>query len=104
MAKHQSLLMMMGYDVFAKVRERIAKDCDMLCQYCAREVVIGQYGGKRLATIDHKIPLSHGGSWKRYNLTCACKRCNELKGPMTAEEFLALPSYLREVEPSPQNC
>lgn len=96
--KKRSLLMSLGYHVYHKVRMRIAEDCGMLCFYCTRAVVVGCFGGKRLATIDHKLPLSRGGSWKRFNLTCACKRCNELKGNMTAEEFLALPAYLREVE------
>lgn len=96
MGKQPSLLMMLGYSVFAKVRLRIAQDCDMSCAYCGGDVIVGKHGGKRLATIDHKIPLSRGGTWKRYNLTCACKRCNELKGAMTAEEFLALPMHLRE--------
>lgn len=93
-----SLLKAYGYSVFAKVRERIADDCGRICAYCGREVVIGRFGGRRLATIDHKIPLSRGGSWKRYNLTCACRRCNELKGSMTDDEFMALPGYFREMD------
>ena len=100
MAKKQSLLIQLGWPIYNKVRTRIANDCNMMCTYCSREVVTGKFGGYRLATIDHKLPLSRGGSWKRYNLTCACKRCNELKGDMTAEEFLELPAYLREVEQS----
>jgi 5-methylcytosine-specific restriction endonuclease McrA len=97
-SRKQSLLIQLGWHVYNKVRTRIARDCDMMCTYCSRDVVTGQFGGKRLATIDHKIPLSRGGSWKRYNLTCACKRCNELKGNMTAEEFLGMPGYLRELD------
>jgi 5-methylcytosine-specific restriction endonuclease McrA len=97
MGKNQSLLMKMGYGVFAKVRARLAKDAGGVCYYCGVEVVVGKFGGWRLATIDHKTPLSRGGSWKRYNLVCACRKCNNLKADMTAEEFMALPAYLREV-------
>jgi len=98
MTKKRSLLIEMGWTVFNRVRTRIAEDCGNRCTYCNAEVIVGRFGGRRLATIDHKLPLSRGGSWKRFNLTCACKRCNEIKGSMTAEEFLALPAYLREVE------
>lgn len=84
----RSMLIEMGYSVFAKVRARLASDCNNVCSYCGVDVVIGNPGGRRLATIDHKTPLSRGGSWKRYNLTCACKACNSEKGSMTAEEFI----------------
>lgn len=83
----RSLLMKLGYSVFARVRERIARDNDWICTYCGVEVVIGAPGGDRLATIDHKVPLSRGGSWKRFNLTCACRRCNGEKADMTVEEY-----------------
>lgn len=88
MSSKRTLLMEMGYSVFAQVRERIAKDCGGHCSYCGCEVVIGIRAGERLATIDHKVPLSRGGTWKRYNLTCACRGCNSEKGDMTVEEFL----------------
>lgn len=87
----------LGYSIFAKVRRRIATDCNFRCAYCFCEVILGAWGGKRLATIDHKIPLSRGGTWKRYNLTCACLECNQLKSALTAEEFMALPAYMREM-------
>jgi 5-methylcytosine-specific restriction endonuclease McrA len=94
--RRRHLLMEMGYPVFAKVRDRIVKDCNGICVYCGREVITGAYGGDRLGTIDHKVPLSRGGTWKRYNLTCACRRCNTAKGGMTAEEFMELPEYMRD--------
>lgn len=89
MTKKTSLLMQIGYSVYDRVRRRIAEDCGWVCAYCGGEVTVNMSAGMRLATIDHKIPLSRGGSWKRYNLTCACKRCNQEKSNMTAEEYLA---------------
>lgn len=50
------------------------------CQYCY------QRGGK--LTIDHKTPVSRGGSDKIDNLCVACHRCNCRKGRKTVEEFL----------------
>lgn len=79
--------MELGYSVFAKVRQRLAEDAGFKCTYCGGDVVIGRWGGQSLATIDHKIPLSRGGSWKRYNLTCACRRCNAEKSDMTMDEY-----------------
>lgn len=90
------MLIKLGWHVYNKVRCRIADDCKWLCAYCGCRVFTGRYGGPQLATIDHKIPLSRGGTWKRFNLTCACKGCNELKADMTATEFMALPVYLRD--------
>lgn len=92
----RNLLINLGWHVYNRVRERLARDNNWLCSYCGGQVVSGVFGGQQLATIDHKIPLSRGGTWKRYNLTCACRRCNAMKKNMTAEEFMALPPYLRE--------
>jgi 5-methylcytosine-specific restriction endonuclease McrA len=80
--------MKLGYPVFARVRERIASDHNWVCLYCGTNVSVGRDVGDQLATIDHKIPLSRGGSWKRFNLTCACRRCNSEKGNMTADEYM----------------
>lgn len=93
---NRKLLMNMGYSVFERVRARVAADCGWICQYCGREVFVGFDAGPDLATIDHKTPLSRGGTWKRFNLTCACRSCNSLKSDRTAEEFMALPAYLRD--------
>lgn len=78
----------MGYSVYAIVRKKIAEDCGMSCSYCGREVKIGFDANDLLATIDHKIPLSRGGTWKRNNLTCACRRCNNEKADMLVDEFM----------------
>lgn len=94
---HRNLLINLGWTVYNRVRERLAADANWLCSYCGARVIVGRHGGPRLATIDHKTPLSRGGTWKRYNLTCACRLCNETKGSMTAEEFMELPAYLREI-------
>ena len=51
-----------------------------LCVYC------GQSG--RPLTIDHKIPISRGGTNSIENLVPACKSCNCRKGSKTAAEFL----------------
>lgn len=39
------------------------------------------------ATVDHRVPVSRGGSNGRGNKALACNRCNLLKGTMTEVEF-----------------
>lgn len=83
----RSLLMKMGYSIYNKVRTRLADDHNWRCEYCEGPVFLIPHNSEDLATIDHKIPLSRGGGWKRYNLTCACRSCNEEKTNMTDDEY-----------------
>jgi 5-methylcytosine-specific restriction endonuclease McrA len=46
-------------------------------------------GSKILVEIDHRIPLTRGGSNLIDNILPACRRCNRRKGTMTEEEFRA---------------
>lgn len=40
--------------------------------------------------VDHKTPLSRGGSDRADNIVCACEPCNLRKGRKTVEEFLSV--------------
>lgn len=40
------------------------------------------------ATIDHKVPLSKGGSSELPNLTLSCVTCNLDKGSETFEDYM----------------
>jgi 5-methylcytosine-specific restriction endonuclease McrA len=51
------------------------------CFSCGRDLL------PREMTIDHKIPLSRGGSDSIENMEIACEPCNREKGCMTAEEW-----------------
>lgn len=50
------------------------------CQHC---------GGLKHLTIDHKLPVSRGGTNDRENLWTLCKSCNSSKGSRTVEEWLS---------------
>lgn len=52
------------------------------CAYCKEAVPPGK------ATVDHKQPLSRGGTHEMSNLYMACEDCNKRKGSMTEAEFL----------------
>lgn len=45
-----------------------------ISDYCIRKLDEGN------ATVDHKIPVSQGGTNDLENLTTACIPCNQLKG------------------------
>eukprot|EP01018_Ginkgo_biloba_P024342 Gb_01794 [translate_table: standard] len=47
------------------------------CQYC---------GARDNLTLDHILPVSHGGEWSWENLVTACFECNSRKGNKTLEE------------------
>lgn len=44
------------------------------CQYCGTGVT------RKTATLDHVLPISHGGKNAWENCVCACSRCNLAKG------------------------
>jgi len=45
-----------------------------VCQYCSESVTKGS------ATLDHVLPVSHGGKTTFENTVTACSKCNALKG------------------------
>ena len=52
-----------------------------LCCHCGRMAFLGDPGHvARLATIDHVIPISKGGSNHHINLVMLCEDCNKEKG------------------------
>lgn len=57
------------------------------CYYCRRFLTLDNSGHK--ATLDHKVPLSKGGTWKRTNLVLACHACNQNKGDSDEDVFIA---------------
>jgi 5-methylcytosine-specific restriction endonuclease McrA len=45
-----------------------------ICQYCGIDV------SRKTATLDHVLPVSHGGKTTFENTVCACADCNASKG------------------------
>ena len=62
-------------------REAIAERDDWECVYCDEDL-----DWDNLA-IDHKIPLSRGGTNHTNNLQATCNECNEEKGNKTDAEY-----------------
>lgn len=51
-----------------------------LCYYCSSDISEGYH-------IEHKTPLSRGGTDTKDNLCLSCKQCNWSKGKKTEEEY-----------------
>jgi 5-methylcytosine-specific restriction endonuclease McrA len=64
------------------------------CYYCGCKMILakGPADGRchpKLATIDHIVPKSHGGTYQE-NSVAACHACNNERGDMDAREFLLM--------------
>jgi 5-methylcytosine-specific restriction endonuclease McrA len=51
------------------------------CFYCSRELT------EEEKTVDHKLPVSKGGTNEITNLVICCQTCNSKKSNQTAEEY-----------------
>ncbi|NKM04160.1 HNH endonuclease [Rhizobium leguminosarum] len=77
------------------------------CFYCERPLnsrQVARRGDRNKGldyTIDHKTPVSRGGSNERSNRVPCCFRCNQVKGDLTDVEFrqfVAVYGYERQPE------
>lgn len=66
------------------------------CYYCGKELIIEEDYSKHnttenLATLDHIVPISKGGSkYDPNNINVSCKACNLKKSNLYHEEYLKL--------------
>ena len=107
--------LVMPSSIVHRLRSRMWLEQGGLCAYCQRPTVLEfpeepreQTWGiapsirpecrANFATIEHRTPLSRGGTWKRNNLCIACAQCDGLKLDCTAEEFIPI---LRKFPPEP---
>lgn len=58
------------------------------CYWCGCVLTRKGTNKPRSATIDHLLPKSRGGG-RGDNIVSCCYACNNRKGDMTAEEFMA---------------
>ena len=64
-----------------KHRQAVGDSQDWICPYCGTDV------SGRVGTIDHKIPVSCGGTSEPDNLAIICQPCNSSKSDSTPEEY-----------------
>lgn len=68
-----------------KVRQDVLFRDDFACVYCGSR--------KGPLRMDHRTPVSRGGSSLKANLATACEDCDKAKGDMTEAEFRASPRF-----------
>ena len=63
--------------------------CGTPDMYLRKEVTKGYHQSHRhlMATFDHVVARSNGGTYAYENGVCACSRCNTLKADLPIEEF-----------------
>ena len=66
------------------IREVAADAIGKPCRYCQVPVTYLNF------SIDHKTPTQRGGTQTKDNIECICDRCNQIKGNMTPDEFMAI--------------
>jgi len=66
--------------LWKKISKEVFKRDHYTCFYC------GSVGG--LLEVDHKIPISRGGSNEISNLVTSCRHCNRQKRNKTPSEYL----------------
>ena len=70
------------------------RDGGFKCHYCGRKLVPGITPDgtpypDNMATLDHIVPKSCGGTWANDNLVLACWLCNRQRGLTDYETFKA---------------
>jgi len=73
-----------------KNRRKTFADQHGLCFYCGNQIMYEKW------TIDHKDPLSRGGSTLKENRIGSCFNCNHAKNNMTIAEFLQTDYFSNE--------
>lgn len=71
------------------------------CFYC--RTALRDYGDNEhpnSPAIEHRVPLSRGGSDEMSNLRLACKACNTKKGTKTDVEYTGMPELAQRLTPS----
>src|SRR5579863_2101593 len=63
-----------------------------LCFYCGKEL------SRKKKTRDHMQPKSRNGSSQPRNIVDACRKCNQLKGSLTLEEFRLVIAYQKGLQ------
>jgi 5-methylcytosine-specific restriction endonuclease McrA len=68
-----------------------------LCPYCRKGM------SHRTWSLDHKVPVSRGGSFDKDNSQIICSSCNKSKGNLTDAEYGVLLRKLDEAEKETRN-
>ena len=71
---------------YAKIVEEKLK---LPCEYCGCKLT------RKNLNVDHKMPVSRGGSFDGDNLAYVCDKCNKAKAELSYDEFKALLTLIK---------
>lgn len=74
-------------------RRQLIYNQNQACFYCD-QVFLSTPKGK--ATLEHRVPVAHGGKDHHSNYCVACYNCNKCKGMMPEDEFLEIVRAAKE--------
>jgi 5-methylcytosine-specific restriction endonuclease McrA len=66
------------------IRKKIVKKKGNLCCFCRKSMK------KSETTLEHVVPISKGGTNAQRNLKLSCSGCNNQRGDMDFDEFMAI--------------
>lgn len=71
-----------------------------ICEYCKRVINLHDNNPpySKQVSLDHRLPLCHGGDNRLDNLALVCNRCNLVKTTMTEETYRELLFYIEKDE------
>lgn len=72
------------------MRNLILQTQKQVCYYCRTPIL-----KKSDCTLDHKIPVSRGGSLAPENICVACNKCNNEKDILTDKEYMRRIWYIK---------
>lgn len=75
-------------------RIKLAARHNWRCYWCD-QATRAEMGYQNSATIEHLVPVSQGGTNSSSNLASACRRCNNVRGVKSVEEFRSLAAFLK---------
>lgn len=82
--------------------EKIVCECfnkGARCYYCGQELEVhSPHPYRNAISIDHKLPLTSGGTNDINNLVVCCHQCNIIKSTMSHDTYMALLDLLRQDE------
>lgn len=65
------------------------------CEYCSTILKSkDKFPYLDVISIDHKVPLSRGGTTKQSNMAVVCMRCNLVKGTLDSDTYIKLLNIL----------
>ncbi len=71
------------------LRIKLFEEQNGVCHYCLRKTVLTVVDQYDSMTVDHIVPASRGGQKSEDNIVGACRSCNNLRGDIPYDVFVA---------------